>query len=121
MEEEFQQVQRWSSINKLDIIISKTKEIVFRRPSARHFTLPQPLPSTEQVTVTKLLGVYISATLSADKHVGHIISVANQRMYLLAQLKSQGLSRNALHVVFTAIVLSVITYATPAFAGQLSK
>jgi len=39
-------------------------------------------------------------------------------MYLLAQLKSQGLSRDALHVIFTATVLSVITFALPPFAGQ---
>jgi len=41
-------------------------------------------------------------------------------MYLLALLKSQGLSRDALHITFTAIVLSVITYALPSFARQLS-
>ena len=50
-----------------------------------------------------------------------ILSVADQRMYLLGQLKSQGLSRNALHIVFTTIGLSVVTYALPSFAGQLSK
>jgi len=38
-------------------------------------------------------------------------------MYLLAQLKSQELSRDALSI-FTAIVLSVITYALSSFAGQ---
>ena len=27
----------------------------------------------------------------------------------------------SLHVIFTAIVLSVVTYALPSFAGQLSK
>jgi len=43
-------------------------------------------------------------------------------MYLLAQLKSQTyVSRNALHIIFTAIVLSVVTYTLPSFAGQLSK
>ena len=47
--------------------------------------------------------------------------MANQRLYLLQQLKCQGLSRNALHIIFTAIVLSVVTYALPAFSGQLSK
>ena len=47
--------------------------------------------------------------------------VAGQQMYLLAQLKSQGLLRKALHIIFTAIVLSVVTYALPSFAGQLSK
>ena len=38
-----------------------------------------------------------------------------------AQLKSQGLSRDALHIIFTAIVLSFVTYALPSFAGQLAK
>jgi len=36
-------------------------------------------------------------------------------------LKSQGLSRDALHVISTAIVLSVVTYALPSFAEQLLK
>jgi len=31
--------------------------------------------------------------------IEHILSVANQRMYLLAQRKSQGLSRDALHII----------------------
>jgi len=82
LEEEFQHVQRWSDINKLQINMSKTKELVFRRPSARHFTAPQPLPFVEQITVTKLLGIYISATFSVYAHVEHILSVANQRLYL---------------------------------------
>jgi len=43
-------------------------------------TAPQPLPLVEQLTITKLLGVYISATFSADALVEHILSVNNQRM-----------------------------------------
>ena len=121
LEEEFQNVQKWSVTNKLQINVSKTKELVFRRPSARHFSAPQPLPFIEQVAVTRLLGIYITATFSTVEHVEHILSVASQRMYLLSQLKSQGLSRDALHIIFTAIVLSVVTYALPSFAGQLSK
>ena len=31
------------------------------------------------------------------------------------------MSRNVLHIIFTAIVLYVVTYALPSFAGQLSK
>jgi len=42
-------------------------------------------------------------------------------MYLLTQLKNQGLSRAALDVIFNVIVLSVVTYALPSFAGQLSN
>ena len=44
-------------------------------------------------------------------------TVANQRMYLLTQLKNQGLSRSALDVIFNVIVISVVTYAVPSFAG----
>ena len=47
--------------------------------------------------------------------------MANQRLHLLGLLKYQGLSPEALHIIFTAIVQSVITYALPSFAGQLSK
>ena len=90
MEEEFQHVQRWSAANKLQINVSKTEELVLRRPSARQFTTPQPLPSIEQVTVSKLLAIYISATISTAAHVEHILTVANQQMHLLAQLKQQG-------------------------------
>jgi len=43
IEEEFQNVQTWSIANKLQINLRKTKEIVFRRPSARNFITPQPL------------------------------------------------------------------------------
>lgn len=65
--------------------------------------------------------VFLFRPFSVAAHVEHILSVGNQRMFLLAQLKNQGLSRNALHIIFNAIVSSVITYALPSFAGQLSK
>ena len=61
------------------------------------------------------------ATFSTTVHIEHTLAVANQRLYLLQQLKCQGLSCRALHIIFTAIVLSVVTYALPAFSGQLSS
>jgi len=39
------------------INISKTKEIVFQRPSLKHFLAPSVLYVTEQVSNAKLLGV----------------------------------------------------------------
>ena len=81
MQEEFQNVQTWSAANKLQINLNKTKEIVFRRPSLQNFITPQPLPFIEQLTVTKFLGTYISATFSTTVHVEHTLAVANQRLY----------------------------------------
>ena len=110
-----------SDTNKLQVNVSKTKELVFRRPSARHFTVPPLLPFIEHVAVTKLFGIYISVTFSAAAPVEHILYVAIQRMYLLTQLKSQGLSRNALHIILTAIVLSVVTCALPFLRAAVKR
>ena len=87
-------------------------------PSARNFISPVSLSGIEQIVSVKLLGIHLTASLSAAAYVEHILSVANQRLHLPGLLKYQGLSPEALH---TAIVQSVITYALPSFAGQLSK
>ena len=58
--------------------------------------------------------------LHSAAHVEHILSVANQRMYLLAWLKSQGLSRNVLHIIFTHYIFCC-HLCSASFAGQLSK
>ena len=123
LEEEFQHVQRWSETNKkFKLICPKPKnlylDVHLHVITSLYHSLCRLLSNWQS---QNFLGVYISVTVSAAAHVEHILSVANQRMYLLGQLKSQGLSCNALHIVFTAIVLSVVTYALPSFAGQLSK
>jgi len=38
-------------------------------------------------------------------------------MYLLKQLKSQGLGIKQLHIVFTALIVSRVLYALPAWGG----
>ena len=103
-----------SDTNKLQVNVSKTKEL------ARHFTVPPLLPFIEHVAVNKLFGIYISVTFSAAAPVEHILYVANQRMYLLTQLKSQGLSRNALHIILTT-VLSVVTCALPFLRAAVKR
>ena len=40
--DEFSHIVRYAEVNKLVINISKTKEIVFRRPSLRHYITPPP-------------------------------------------------------------------------------
>jgi len=44
----------------------------------------------------------------------------NQRLYLRSQLKSQRMNFQALHTLFTGLIMSKIAYALPAFAVQLS-
>jgi len=42
-------------------------------------------------------------------------------MYLLKQLTSQGLGIKQLHIVFTALTVSLVLYALPAWGGFLSS
>jgi len=63
--------------------VFKTKEIVFKRPSALHFHMPPAVDETEQLHCVKLLGVLFQDNLQMDSHVQNILSQCAQRMYLL--------------------------------------
>lgn len=117
---EFGHLEDWSRRNKLTINKDKTVEIIFRRPKSRHFLTPAPLPCINQVDEVKLLGVYLTNTFSSTAHVNHLLTIGNQRLFLLSQLKNQGLALDSLHIVYQAIIQSKIIYALPAFAGQLT-
>jgi hypothetical protein len=54
-------------------------------------------------------------------HVGHILSLVNQRFNLLNHLSRQGLDSFGLNVVFNALVISKFMYACQAFSGFLSS
>jgi len=54
LEDEYQNLLYWSTVNKLKINTDKTKEIVFRRPGALHFISPASLPGIEQIISVKL-------------------------------------------------------------------
>jgi len=43
-EDEFENVKQWAKDNKMILNITKTKEIVFRRPNPRLSLHPSPLP-----------------------------------------------------------------------------
>jgi len=68
----------------------------------------------ERVTETTLLGIDITSTLSTSVYVNRLLMQINQRimrMYLLSQLKSQGMNVQALQTLFTGLIMSKITYA----------
>ena len=118
--QEYENICSWSATNRLTINTGKTKEIVFHRPASRHLNIPPPLPDIERVTQVTLLGIDITSTLSTSAYVNRMLMQTNQRLYLLSQLKSQGMNVQALHTLFTGLIMSKITYALPAFAGQLT-
>ena len=74
-----------------------------------------------QVSSAKLLGVYFTDQLSMTEHLNKTVAVCNQRLYLLCQLKKQGMSVSCLHIVFDSIVICKILYASPAWFGYVNN
>lgn len=82
--------------------------------------LPRPITEVEQVFSAKLLGVTLCETLRFDIHVGNVLKLCSQRIYLLKLLRDQGLPRFHLNTIFDALVLSRLRYAISAWSGFLS-
>jgi len=110
-ENELSNIIAWSVVNKLALNLLKTKQIIFHRPHPSKCCLPPPLSGTEHVSSVKLLGIHLTYSLSMDEHVHQ--TVCNQRLYMLCQLKRQGLRLNCLNLVFDLLIMSRLMYASP--------
>jgi hypothetical protein len=119
--EEYEAIKLWALRNKMIINVSKTKEIVFRRPNPRVSVDLPALRAIETIKETKLLGVIFSDSFHFDSHVNYIMKICGQRSYLLRKLRDQGLTANKLNIVFDAIILSRIAYGVCAWSGFLSN
>jgi len=61
-----------------------------------------------RVNQVRLSGVLFISSLKATLHVDTVLSVINQRLYLLSQLKAQGLASDSLPVIFHALISSKV-------------
>ena len=80
-------------------------------------TPPQPLPDISRENVLKILGITITNHLSASDHIRRVISDSAKTLYALHVLRRHGMTENGLHAVFRAVVISQLTYASPAWSG----
>ena len=62
--------------------------------------------------------MHLRHDLNFSQQVESVVATCNQRLYLLAQVKKQGLSISALDSVFKAVVVNKILYALLFFEGQ---
>ena len=85
----------------------------------RH-NLPQSLAGIERVLTVRLLGVIFQSSLSFAAHVDYVLKVCSQRIFLLKQLRAEGMPLEQLHTVFQAIILQRLAYALPAWGPFLS-
>jgi len=67
-----------------------------------------------------MLGVTFSRKFSVSRHVNDLLSRCPQSLFALRTLRQHGLPADALQVVFQAIVLKKLSYASPAWWGFAS-
>jgi len=106
-------------LNKL-----KTKEVVFY-DSHRRRKLPPPrrrccMPDVDCDTTLKVLGVTLSRNMSASEHIRRVVSDSAQTLYALRVLRHHGMNDAGLQNVFRAVVVSRLTYASPAWRGFIT-
>ena len=101
--------------------MAKTREIVFRNPRRKTAATPPPsLPGISRDNSLKILGVTITSHLSASDHIRQVVSGSTQLLYALCVLRHHGLTAAGLHTIFCAVVVSRLTYASPALSGFIT-
>jgi len=111
----------WARENKMSVNLLKMVQLVFRRPNTSNDLLPSVMTNVRRVAAAKLLGVHLTQNFTFSQPKDAVVTVCNQRLYLLAQLKRQGLDLSALDSVFYAIIANKILYALPLYYGYLTQ
>ena len=100
----------WAVENKMTVNLLKTVETVFHRPNIGQDLLLLKMSNISQVTVAKLLGLYLRHDINFSQHVDAIVATCSQRFYLLAQLQKQGLGISSLDTTIYSKLSSSIKF-----------
>ena len=114
-ENELENIQRWADRNNLKLNITKSKELILKKP--RTTNLPPIIPNIPRVSDITMLGVIISSHLKFNAHIDHIFKNIGVKFYMLKRLKNYGLQADELDAVFNALILSRLTYAIQSWWG----
>jgi hypothetical protein len=122
MQQELDQLLRWSSDNFMNINGKKTKEMFL---SAIYRDPPPPLhlanQQIERVTTFKLLGVTMTDTLSWDENIAVMCSKAAKRLHFLKLLKRSGMATDDLVYYYNAVVLPVLEYGSVIWNSSITE
>jgi len=79
-----------------------------------------PLPNIRRVTTIKILGINISNNLSVCGRVNNVIAScaqSAQSIHALRILRSHGIPKNSIYMIFKAVIIGKLTYAPSAWWG----
>lgn len=115
-DEEIENVNYWAHNNNLNINISKSKELIIRRPRYSG-TLPPEVAHIPRVDEICILGVTFNTKLQVHSHIAQIISKCSGMLYAIKILRSHGMNNDTLHQMYSALIISRMLYAIPAWWG----
>jgi len=122
MQRTIDELVQWSQLNRLNVNINKTKEMVLGT-LGKELVVPLTVSSTvvERVPVYKILGVIVSSDLKWDDHVAAITSKAGKRLWFMKQLRKAGVIQDDLMYYYQSVVRPVLEYACPCWHLSLTK
>ncbi|PIK41525.1 hypothetical protein BSL78_21628 [Apostichopus japonicus] len=110
----------WCDENRLQLNVSKTKELVvdFRRRGHRLERIEIRNEPVEQVHSYKYLGVSITEKLEWGEHVNTVLAKTNQRMFFLRKLSLFRLDASLISLFYNAAIETIITFCLAAWGGN---
>jgi hypothetical protein len=117
-----QNIEEWSTENKMIINESKTKEMIIHMRKTPLNTEPiivndKPI---ERIDNFKLLGIWISSNLTWNYHIDRICTKASQRIYFLKLLRRSGAPTKDLITYYKTIVRPIIEYGCQVWSSGLT-
>jgi hypothetical protein len=77
-------ILEWARKNKMTVNVVKTKEMISHRSNPKLINFPNEMNNIQRVATFKLLGVLLKPDLNFSDHASSIVTVCNQRLYLLS-------------------------------------
>jgi hypothetical protein len=117
IEAKLDNILQWTRNNKMNINVSKTKEIVLR-PRVR--CNQHSLVDIDRVNEVKLLRVRLNSKLTLGRHVSSLLTQCNQRSYMLKVLRYRSMPLLLLHNIYKALIINRIMRCLSAWGGLLT-
>ena len=99
--EELEHISVWAKQNNLTLNVSKTKEMIVRRPRTKLKNPPPCLPGVTRVESMNILGVIFQDDLKCTEQVDRLVARGAQTLYAIRTLRNHGLSGQRLWEVTT--------------------
>ena len=116
------QISDWTQTNLMKLNTLKSNYMIFTRSKEPFATrLSMNGDKLERVTVTKLLGVWISEDMSWSRNCQEICRKAFSRLSMITKLKYVGIPQEDLVDIYVLFIRSVAEYCSVSFHSSLSQ